>query len=68
MFTRLQAATALSIAAVAITGLLAYSVRHGLVSAFMARPAPSFQISLIPIPSTTPPAGQAVCCPGADRP
>ncbi len=68
MFTRLQAATALNIAAVAITGLLAYSVRHGLVSSFIARPEPSVRIALIPIPSTTPPAGQAVCCPGADRP
>lgn len=68
MFTRLQVLTALSMAAVAIIGLLAYSVRHGWVSAFMALPEPSVRFSLIPTPSTTPPAGQAVCCPGADRP
>ena len=52
MSTRLQVVTALSIAAVTITGVLAYSVHHGFTSAFIALPEESVRMLLIPIPST----------------
>ena len=68
MSTRLKVVTALSIVAVTITGVLAYSVHNRFISVFIALPDESARMLLVPIPSAVERPGDSACCKNADRP
>lgn len=68
MSTQRRIVAALSIAAVIITGALAYGVRHGFTSTFIALPDESVQMVLVPIRSTAVPSADSTCCKNAEHP
>lgn len=68
MSTRLKVVTALSIVAITITDVLAYSVHNRFTPAFIALPDEPARMLLVPIPSAVERPGDSACCKNADRP